>query len=267
MPQRRSPRTLRDVSHLFLSGSESAGTRGIPRSEAVIWIAAVGASANRAHLAAGTAAACVGQGMCASVMEVGASQPTIGYYFGMEPREYLAPAVDLSTLVSGVWEDRVRYCFSAKLSSLARYQGTALRPDMAHAIVVAFSAPPAGAFSRFVPALRVAAAAVGDHRGPGAPLPDCIIIAADRRHTVQARALLSDLRETVPHAMFLFAASGIDRARVVEADDSLHLPAALRESWARRMPPRDRFFDELVTGVFQMLSLRRRKAIGDAANE
>jgi hypothetical protein len=266
MPQRRSPRTLRDVSYLFLSGGESTAARAARRSEAVIWIAAVGSSVNRAHLAAGTAVACAKEGMQVSLMEVSRSLPNVGYYFSMEPVDYLTPAIDRSRLVSGLWGDGVRCCFSAKLSSFLRYTGEALQQDASHAVVAAFSYPASAVAARFCAELRIAVAALSDRSGRGECVPDCIIIAADGPNAARARGLLSDLRAIFPHAVFFFMASGSDCGRAIDADESLLLPKELRCSWARRMPPGDHFFSELATSIFQILSLRRRRAVGHAAN-
>jgi hypothetical protein len=267
MPHQRSPRTLRDVSYLFLSGGKSTAAREPRRSEAVIWIAAVGSSVNRAHLAAGTAVACTKQGMHVSLMEVSRNLPNVGYYFGMEPADYLMPALDRSRLMSGVWGDGVRCCFSTKLSSFLRCSDEALQQGAPHAVVAAFSCPANAATARFFLELRVTAAALSDRKEKGECVPDCIIIAADGPNAARARGLLSDLRETFPQAVVFLVASGSDCGLTIKADESLLLPMELRYSWARRMPPEDHFFSELVTNVFQILSFRRRKAVGHAANE
>ena len=266
MPQQRTPRTLRDVSHLFLSGGESARARVPRRSEAVIWIAAVGSSVNRAHLAAGAAAACAKLGMQVSLAEVSRNLPNIGYYFGLEPADYLGPAVDRATLGSGAWGESVRFCFSTMPSSLGRCAVDAAQQDAPHAIIVAFSCPAGRARSPFFAGLGVAAAALSDQGEGAARHPDCVIVAADGPHAVQARGLSSDVRARFPGAVVFSIAHASERGLAIDADESLVLPRELGASVARRMPPTDGSFDELVASVFQILSLRRRKAVVHAAS-
>ncbi len=116
MPERRSSRSLRDVSHLFLSESRPVRSE-VRHATACVWLAAADASLNRAHLATGLAATFARQRMRVSLLEVCGNLPTIGYYFGMESAEYLSPALDRTALVSGAWNGAVRYFFSASVSS------------------------------------------------------------------------------------------------------------------------------------------------------
>jgi len=266
MPERRSPRTLRDVSHLFLSGTEPA-RRAAPRSTVCVWIAVVGASLNRAHCAAGVAAAFARQGMCVSLLEVCRGLPNIGYYFGMEPAAYLAPTLDRSELVSGVWNGEIRFCFSADEAAFERYHGEDLPPGAPHAIVVAFSYPPERAAARFLAGLRSATAAVSDEgTALGQRPPDAIIAAGCRESAGRARALTAGMRDAFPHAAIFLLGDGGDAGRAGDADEGLVVPADLRASWARRLPPVDQLFGELAAGLLQVVSLRRRKGSGYAAN-
>jgi hypothetical protein len=265
MPQQRAPRTLRDVSHLFLSGGVSSSTRAARRSEALVWIIAVGRSVNRAHLAAGTASACVELGMCVSLIEMSRGLPNVGYYFGMEPADYLAPVVDRTALMSGTWEAGVQFYFSGVLSSLAPCLPGPTERQAPHVVLAACPCPPAGVEARFFDELSRVSTAFSDRVRGERLFPDCIIIAGGAAEASRASGLKSRLDAVSPQSVFVSLSSGPDCRGSIEAEERMTLPGDLRSTWARRTPPEHRFFGEMVASVFQILSLRRRRVVGHAA--
>ncbi len=262
MLERRSSRSLRDVSHLFLSQSRPMRSE-TPRGTACVWLAAADASPNRAHCAAGVAAAFARQGMRVSLLEVCGNLPTIGYYFGMESDEYLSPALDRAALVSGEWNGTVRYCFSASLSSFRRYREKEPDCEAPHAIVVAFPYPRRSSASSFLSALRDASAVLAGDGRPEGCSPDAIVVAGGAACAERIGACAAGMRDAFPRAAGFFAAN----VSVREAGEfeRLALPDDMRRSWARRMPPVDPWFDDLAAGLLQVVSLRRRGRAGCAA--
>ncbi len=262
MSERRSSRSLRDVSHLFLSESRPARDQA-RRGTACVWLAAADASLNRAHFAAGLAAAFARQGMRVSLLEVCGNLPPIGYYFGMEKAEYLAPALDRAALVSGEWGGTVRYCFSARVPSFRGYAGA--KPDGAapHAIVVAFTFPRGRNAAPFFSALQDVSAVFSGEGVPGGCPPDAIIAAGGGAGAERLGACAAGMREAFPRAAGFLAA---DRSvREAGAFERIVLSDDMRRSWARRMPPADPSFDDLASGLLQVVSLRQRGAVSLAA--
>jgi hypothetical protein len=265
MPERRSPRRLRDVSHLFLSGSQEAH-RASPRSTVCAWLVTVGGSLNRAHLAAGTAAAFARLGMCVSLLEVCRSLPNIGYYFGMEPAAYMAPVLRPRELMGGTWNGAVRYCFSADPGAFGRYRGDELPPVVPHVIIAAVSCPRERDEVRFFADVRGAAAAVSDEGSAVAGSPDAVIAAGCRDAEPRVRELTARMRDSFPQASIVLVTDDSGVSREGEADDRYLLPIDIRASWARRVPPADTIFSELAGGLLQVVSQRRKRATGHAAN-
>jgi hypothetical protein len=262
MPERRASRNLRDVSHLFLSESRSA--RDETRcGTACVWLAVADASLNRAHCAAGLAAAFARQGTRVSLIEVCGGLPTIGYYFGMESAEYLSPALDRAALVSGAWNGAVRYCFSASVSSFRRFRGTEPAGAMPHAIVVAFPYPSRRNAEPFLSALRDASAIFAGGAPPEGRSPDAIIVAGGDAGAGRIGACVAGMREAFPRAAGFFVADGA--VRETGSFERIPLPDNLRRSWARRMPPADQWFDDLAAGLLQVVSLRRKGVVRLAA--
>jgi hypothetical protein len=262
MPERRASRTLRDVSHLFLSGSRPARTE-TRCGTACVWIAAADASVNRAHLAAGLAAALARQGIGVSLLELCGNLPTIGYYFGMESGDYLAPALDRAALVRGSWNGAVDFCFSANVSSFDRCRGGwPERAAAPRAVVAVFPYPRRNAVS-LLAALRDATAAVGGTNAPGGCPPDAFVIAGAGGDAERLGTCAAAMRKAFPGAAgFLVADRSVPEAETFER---IPPPDEARASWARRMPPGDPWFDELAAGLLQVVSMRRRGTVSRAA--
>ena len=264
MSERRPPRNLRDVSHLFLSGSQKAHSSA-PRSIVSIWLVVSDASLNRAHLAAGVAAAFARQGMCVSLLEVCSSLPNVGYYFGAEPAAYLAPVLDRGRLVSGVWNGEIRFCVSADANALERYEGDELPPSVPHVIIAAFPHPRERDAARVLASLQRATAALSGI-GAAVPVPPDAIVAAGCGQSAQrAGALTAGMRDAFPQAAVFLVTDDPGAPRANEADERFVVATDLRASWARRTPPVERIFNELAGGLLQVVSQRRRKA-AHAAN-
>jgi hypothetical protein len=262
MPDRRSSRTLRDVSHLFLSESRPVRDEA-RRGTACVWLAVADASLNRAHCAAGLAVAFARQGMRVSLLELCGNLPTIGYYFGMESAEYLSPAFDRTALVSGSWNGAVRYCFSANISSFHGYVGKEPEGAAPHAIVVAFPYPRRLRAAPFLSALRDASAVLAGAAAPEGCPPDAVIAAGGASGAGRIGACVAGMREAFPRAAGFFVA---DRSvREAGAFERIALGDDMRRSWARRMPPADPWFDDLAAGLLQVVSLRRRGVVSLAA--
>lgn len=262
MPERRASRSLRDVSHLFLSESRPARSE-TRRGTACVWLAVADASVNRAHFAAGLAAAFARQGMHVSLLEVCESLPTIGYYFGMESVEYLSPALDRAVLVSGSWNGTVDYCFSASVSSFGRYRGE--KPDRAapRAIIAAFPYPRRRNAAPFLSALREVSAVLGGDAASGGCPPDAIIAAGGGDGAGRVETCAAGMREAFPRAAGFLVAN----RSALEAGgfERITLPDDARRSWARRMPPADPWFSDLAAALLQIVSLRRRGTVSCAA--
>jgi len=233
------------------------------RGTACVWLAVADASLNRAHCAAGLAAAFARQGMSVSLLEVCGNLPTIGYYFGMERAEYLSPALDRAALVSGSWNGAVRYCFSASISSFRRY--VRKEPDRAapHAIIVAFPYPRRPRAAPFLSALRDASAVLAGDAAPEGYPPDAIIAAGGAEGAAGIGTCVAGMREAFPRAAGFFVA---DRSvREAGAFERIACAGDMRRSWARRTPPAEPWFDDLAAGLLQVVSLRRRGVASLAA--
>lgn len=249
------PRSLKDVSHLFLSSVAPPTRPERPPAEAVVLLVAAGRSAGRARLAAGTAAAFARHGTRVSVCELAGDLPNVGYYFGLEPADYLAPALDRPALVAGAWNGSVRFASSRDPRSLLRSDGGPPPEDGSHVVVAACTA-----LDGLEPA-RAVSAAIGAFaaEAPGAPRPpDAIVIADTGEESADAGALVREARGRWPEAIVFLLARGA-RGDAGGADERFAAPADFEEAAPRRSPPADAVFDDLASLVLQRLGSRRRR--------
>jgi len=263
MPERRSSRSLRDVSHLFLSQSRPARSAG-GAGTVCVWLAAADASPVRAHLAAGLAAAFAREGMRVSLLEVCGCLPAIGYYFGMDGAEYLIPVLDRGAIASGSWNGAVDYRFSSSVAPLGGRRADEPSRGTPRAIVAAFQYPGGTCASPFLSELRRVCAEIagGGAPGPGG-LPDGILLVGHAASAPRLQACMAGLEEAFPRAA-CFCASNVP-VRNAGAFERLPLPEDMACSWPRRAPPAGPWFDDLAGRMLQVVSMRRRGVAGCAA--
>lgn len=265
MPQSKSPRKLGDISHLYLSTRASQPHPERPRAEAVIWLGVVGGSVNRAHLAAGVAAAFARQGIFVTLLEACRGLPSIGYYFGMEPADYLAPALERKRVVGGLWNDAVRFSTSADPRSLGGCRPDPVPPALPHVMMVAFSLEGGSRDEAFLSALPEQMAPYGGSGERDAGRPDAVILAGEAPESLAAARLPGRVRELFPEVLVFQILLRIERSGGGAAE-ALEIPRSLVSSWPKRVPPLEPFFNDLASNLLQRLSQRRRRAVNDAAS-
>jgi len=233
--------------------------------EAVVWLASLDSSANRAHMAAGLAHAFAANASCVSLMEVCRGLPNIGYYFGMEQARYLAPALDRHALVSGTWGGAIRFSFASNLSVFERSCASPLPAAAPHVIIVAFPCPENSRGGICFPALPAAAAILSEN-GSQDLFPDAVVIAGNGANAARVRGAAALTREVAPQAMVYFVSRGAVAAPA-EAEEHFDYPEGLRASWARRTPPEEPWFGDIAASLSQLISQKRKKGVIRAANE
>ena len=229
-----------------------------------MWIVAAGRSANRAHLAAGVAAAFVRQGFAVSLCEIARNLPNVGYYFGLEPADYLATALDRRSLVTGTWNGSARFASSQTAASLERYDGAALQQGPPHAVIAAATSA-ARDVARVDASLESSLRVFSAREGAEGTRPDAILVASPADGWTQAGELAEALRARHPESLLLFLGRAA-AARPGCADASFVFPSDLAPSLPRRSPPEAPLFSELVSYLVQHVGSRRRRSAG-AANE
>jgi hypothetical protein len=258
MPHSKSPRKLGDIAHLFLSTSSFESRPDERRTEAVVWLWASGRSVNRAHLAVGLAAAVSRQGIFVSLLEASRGLPNIGYYFGLEPVDYLAPTLDRTEIVGGLWNGVIRYCLCSDPRSAVRWRPDAVPPSFPHAFVAVFSHPEGSRHEAVLSEMHGAVAPFVESERAGSGAPDALIIAGAGPRPLAEEMVVSSVRALFPETLILRVWRG-PCAAPGGADERIEVPPRLTLSWARRMPPVDPFFDDLSSTLFQVLSQRRRR--------
>jgi hypothetical protein len=264
MPRSTSPRKLGDISHLYLSTTSSERLRERPRARAVVWLVAVEASVNRAHLASGLAVSFARQAIFVTLLEACRGLPGIGYYFGLDPSDYLALSLERRTAAGGLWNDAVRFSTSADPRFLGGFPMAPVPAAVPHVVTVACSLEGGARDGGFLSTLRDETARVCELEGEEAGRPDVVILAGERGESPAAAAGSRLVRGLFPETLLYGLALAVDRP--CGADETLELPRSLASSWPKRVPPTEPFFGDLASNLLQRLSQRRKKAVNDAAS-
>jgi len=248
MQQGQRPRSLRDISHLYLSTSrERVGKTRSPA--ALVALASIEGGPLRAWLSAGLAAAFGAQGASVTLIDAGLSLPNAGYYFALRPELYLRPVLDMGAVVETDDGGALRVV-CARDHSLLRYrdEGSGTGPRV---ILIAFEWQgddlPRGLrdiFGSVPPGLPVFLLTVSD----GYPGAD--------------KSILRSMEAVFPGApvMALFPEGEEDRGGGME---QCPFPADMLAGLSRRMPPVSTFLTGLAGEILQRLGSRKRGAVDD----
>jgi hypothetical protein len=259
MPIQRTPKSLYDVSHLFLSKREIPSSRS--RSvEAAIWLVRIGSSFNRAFFASGCANAVAAKGLFVTLVEVGAGLPNIGYYYSLDPIEYASLSVDDYRLVTGFRPPYTRFASAVRTVEMNRYAPPILPDGSTHILLIAFDHTKGGDMEgRRSEIERIGGKVLRGHGG----FPDALVVCDEGSEPVEVRRFLADARMVYPGTPVFRVTSRLGEDKPFGADESIPMPAGLKRAWSSRSAPAAPFFDGLVSNLLQVLSHRRRKAVRD----
>ncbi len=265
MHPRRTPKELPDVSHLFLSRSDPAGDPGSGPVEAVFWIAVEKGFLHRAFLASGFGTAFAANGMDVSLLEVGAGLPNVGYYFAMEPSNYLAPVVECGGVVTGSPSASLWFAYAHEPVSLLGIQREFEDGERPHVILLSFSFSGGGPDPELLGEL--VGCTVHHLRGSrGNRWPDGVLIFGVDDSMRPAERFIRTLRSGNGD-LIVFQHSADSAGRTDhEVDEMLTLPEGLFGSAARRLPPSDPFFNDCAVNLLELLSYRRKRIVSSDAN-
>lgn len=258
MPRGHPPKRLSDVSHLFLSKGATGETPKDQLIEIVVWIAVLDPGLNRAHLASGVAAAFIRLGMRCTLLEFGEGLPNVGYYFSCKPEDYLIPTLDGDRLVTGWVDSNFRYVYSTGPCSVKLFRHGFAPSGSAHVIVVAFDYPFGKSDEDFFSNLNGCSARFSCTGDGTDRRPNGVIIFSDGDSVDICERFVHSFR-SLNTGGIVFSA-GLSRAAVRDdaVDQMIDVPAELRLSWSRRMPPSEPFFTDLDSSFLQFLSSHRR---------
>ncbi len=269
MSRGKTPSQLGDISHLFLSGTRVQSEPEKDMVEAVVHLAVIDPSFCRAFFAAGTATALACGGTRVTILETGLSLPNVGYYFALEPREYLALSSGPVKSIAGAKGDSIRFCCAGIPGDLAI--SGARFPDAAggHVIVNVFDSAAINAGGAVSVGVLDAWRAGSLYGMPGAEGLHAFVLFCDATPSGKARELTGSFRRYAPlGTVFLPAAAQAGTELAHGCGDSgieyFEPPAVCPSGLCRRVPPEDRFFQGLASRVLQILGSRRRKGLADA---
>jgi hypothetical protein len=266
MPGERTAKRLNDKSHLFLSSRKSSRTSAGTGVEAALWLVIADRTCNRAFIAAGVADAVSVLGVHCTLVELGRGLPNAGYYFALEPREYLAPTLDESRVVTGGINGRIRFVYAAGPDRLEQYGAERPPPDRPHVIILAFRHPGADAHETLFSAASSVTERFSSRESAGGGVsPDGIVLFTGSSMEEREGTVIVALRGAHPGAAFFTVRPDSRERTAGDAEEVLGYPRRLLREWGKRSPPIDPFFSDLATNCLQVFSHRRKKGAKNAA--
>jgi hypothetical protein len=266
MPGEHTAERLNEKTHLFLSSRKSHDPSAENGAEAVLWLVVTDRRCNRGLIAAGVAEAVAGLGVRCTLAEIGTGLPNAGYYFALEPSEYLAPTLDASRVITGGNDTRIRFFYAVEPDRLAPSRIRPAETDAPHVIISAFRHG-TGADGDLPPSAAASVSGRFSSRGAegGGRSPDGVVFFTGVPVHGRGRAALASLRDAYPSAALFAALRGEPGRSTVDGVETLSYPHRLLREWGKRSPPVDPFFSDLATRCLQIFSHRRRKGGGHAA--
>ncbi|HUV36420.1 MAG TPA: hypothetical protein VMX58_05740 [Patescibacteria group bacterium] len=260
------------ISHLFLSSRESRDVLSGASAEVTLWLAVHGRACNRALVAAGVAGALSRLGVRCTLVEIGGGLPNVGYYFALEPRDYLAPTLDESRVVTGSVDSRSRFVYTIDPDRVEPHHAGETAADMPHVIVTAFHHPLDERASISLSGVAAVAGRIsrpeagsGKRRPDEERQPDGIVVFTDSYTGACAREIDDFFRVPYPEAVLFVAERRPSGGTGGSEMETIAYPCELLRAWGRRSPPAHPFFADIAMRYLQVISQRRKKGAKRAA--
>lgn len=222
-----------------------------------MWLAALERPVNRAFFAAGFANALAAKQLCVTLIEIGGGLPNIGYYYALDPAEYVVPIIDGSRFVVGSRAPYTRFASAARADVIGRYVPSPFPGESAHVLAMAFEYIDAGEREVRSSMLEdISRRLLPSHSG----LPDAVIAFDAGGNDASVKRFIDDVRGRYPETLLFRVTTCPMGELAVDVDESIVSPEELKSLWSSRAVPTITFFDGLVSNLLQVLSHRRRKA-------
>lgn len=262
MPRRETPKRLRDVSHLFLSGKDDDSRKAEGSPEILIMVPVLEAGLCRAFIASGIASALSSPGISVTLLESGTSLPNAGYYFALSPEEYLEPALHPDRRLRVEVSGGLRYSYSTQPCRQGGFERDFPVPAAAHVIVSVFDrsslTPGSGAVKIRGYALDNFSLRAGGRR----ELSEAVVIFCGDEDEEDAHEIISSIRGVFASPQAIIASSAEEKSFTwtdqVEKPVMMRLHGDFQKDAARRTPPGSPFFGGLAANLMQTISLKLR---------
>ncbi len=205
----------------------------------------------RAFLGSGISDCIARQGINVTLIENGCGLPNAGYYFALEPEEYLLPVVEKNRLLQKSVSDSLRFVYARDSSSFKPFDREFVSRSGPHIVVGAFSLLP-GLRKDYLEELLRISAIYSLNCGINKLFPDAIII-ANSGCVVQKSGLFDSIAAFAPKAAF-FATGGIsDEAAGRFNIKQLDISTGFDASFGKRLPPSGPFFSGFTNTLLQKI--------------
>ncbi|MBD3179071.1 MAG: hypothetical protein GF417_05450 [Candidatus Latescibacteria bacterium] len=253
----KQPRDLGQYMHLFLSDKEEKREDTTVPAEYNIWLVFTGIPAIRALFASGVASFISSRGNQVTLYETGGGLPNSGYYFGLDPEEYLLPSLEKDASINRVISPMLRYACSRKPAGLKPFRESSFEADKPHFIISAFCAG-SGTGRAFYERISERGSCYSERRVSAPAVPRiALIVNLDREGP--ADDLVKQVSGFAPGAGML--TTGFCRSELTEElnPGAIEPPDMNEMNLERRQPPSGRSFLSFMNSLLQKMSTAIRE--------
>ncbi|MDZ7861076.1 MAG: hypothetical protein U5O15_10515 [Candidatus Krumholzibacteriota bacterium] len=251
----KTPIELKQLSRLFLSEEERGDSRKIAVPEAFIWVIGSEVSAMRSFLASGISASIARHDVNVTLVECGSGMPNAGYYFALEPEEYLSPILEEKVVIERTIYDSLRFVYAEHPYMLRPFNGGFVRDNTAHIVVEAFNFYPGTSRKNYLEEILRGSPFYSLKDESGSVVPFVIII-LDYDRVVKDNDFLDLLSCIAPGAQ-LYASGRIPVKRTGRFDmEKLDLSSGIDYLFGKRLPPSGPFFSGFTNTLLQKIGGR-----------
>lgn len=253
----REPRELSRYIHLFLSEKDEKREGGSVPSEHAIWVVFTGFSPFRGLFSSGIASFISRRKNLVTLIEVGEGLPNSGYYFALDPRQYLLPAVDIEGCINKWISPSLRYACAGKSGFLNPFSTCFRKTDRPHFIISAFNYP--GMEEK--PVLKRTADQISffsciDHSSLF--MPDVFLVINSGSNT-PAERLLRQIAEFAPDTPILWTGEGLSESAPDLDIEEVAPPEIKGLGMDSRRPPDSGSFLSFMNTISQKISMAIKK--------
>ncbi len=271
MPHKKPPRHLQDFSHLFFSGHADRDKATGMVSEAVIHVAVLGGTCARAYIAAGIASAFVSEHVQVTLLETGCSLPNAGYYYALEPREYLSPTLGGVRGISYIVDNFLRYSYCIRPGDLETFSTPFSVPGRVQIILNVFDSTSMGRDLTMPAELCRGPERFTKEGRTGNGKKNALVVFQFVEVKTGVAHLLASFHGSGGDGPVFLVESGMKSGNETNPEPGgvyarhIDLPPDFLAGLARRTPPASPFFKGVAASLIQAILFRKKGKTVDAA--
>lgn len=222
-------------------------------SEHAIWIVSTGFSPFRGLFSSGAASFISRRNNRVTLIEVGEGLPNSGYYFALDPQQYLLPAVDIEGCINKWISPSLRYACAGESGLLTPFSTGFRKTDRPHFLISAFTYRGVEKFSVLERTANQTSCFCCIDRSSSF-MPDVFLVINSGSDT-SAEHLLREIAEFAPDTPILWTGGALPESTPDLDIEEVAPPEINGLGMDSRRPPDSGSFLSFMNGISQKVSM------------